>query len=54
MIQYISDNIYDEAHLEIMQVLAKNYDGDIATAANVAEQIVENIKEKIEMELSDA
>lgn len=54
MIQYITDNLYDEAHLETMELLSKYFDADIATCANAAEEIIENIKEKIETELSNA
>lgn len=48
------DNIYEELHLEFMQIISNYYDGDIAKAANVAEQMIELVMEKIDEELTDA
>lgn len=40
----VREEVLDELHLDIIDILGSQYDGDIATAANVAEQITEKVE----------
>ena len=44
----IRDEAIDKFYMEVIDILGRNYDTDLAKAANIAEQIAEMVNDMVE------
>lgn len=44
----LSDNLYDELHMEIMDIIGRHFDGELAKVAGTAEEITLKVQQIIE------